>query len=65
MALGDPRIEAVHQAGKLDKPGGGVGRRIIRTRLLSVSLIPLSCGLFRGSGLRAGVHETIVHNEDS
>ena len=46
MALGDPRIEAVHQAGKLDKPGGGVGRRIIRTRPLSVSLIPLSCGPF-------------------
>ena len=49
MALGDPRIEVLHQAGKLDEPAGGVGRRIT----------------YGVPSLRADFHEATVHEEDS
>jgi hypothetical protein len=65
VALGDSRIEALHQAGKLDKAGGGVGRHIIATIVSSVNVTPLSAGLLQGRRLRVVVHGAIVQNADS
>ena len=79
MALGDPGIEPVHQAGKLDEPCSGVGRDIgpvligpvligtvlIGTVVLSIRLTPLSDGLIQGPRLRAFLHRAMVQNADS
>ena len=65
MALGDPRIEVLYQAGKLDESGGGLGRRIIRTVVLYTDLTSLSEGLVQRPRLRGVGHEDIVHNRDS
>ena len=74
MALGDPGIEPVHQAGKLDEPCSGVGRDIgpvligpvlIGTVVLSIRLTPLSDGLIQGRRLRAFLHRAMVQNADS
>ena len=65
VALGNPRIEALHQVGKLYKPGGGAGSRIFDTVMSTVILTPLSGGLFQGPGLRVVVHGVIVQSKDS
>ncbi len=44
MAFGDARIDALHQAGKLEKPTAGIGMRGVRAGVLSVSSAPLSGG---------------------
>jgi hypothetical protein len=63
--LGDPRIDAVHQAGQLDEPAGGVGRGIFGIVVLSFRLRPLSAGLVQGRGLPAVDHGAIVQKADS
>jgi hypothetical protein len=65
VALGDPRIEAVHQAGNLEKPGSRVGRRISGIVVSPVNHTPLSSGLFQGPGLCVVVHRAIVQSADS
>jgi len=65
VALRDPRIKVLYQAGKLDESGGGLGRRIIRTVVLYADLTSLSEGLVQRTRLRAVGHEDIVHNRDS
>jgi hypothetical protein len=58
VALGDARIQGLHQAGKLDQPGGGVGSLNLPTIVPFLSLAPLWDGLLQGSRLRALVHKS-------